>query len=72
MLKYFLCRIVTVGLHWWKHYPGEKAYVRCRICGKYPKSMWDTLRRIKKIKKDCRLTWIGKKCINISYKRSKK
>ncbi len=37
------CWIITFGQHWWKHYPGEKRYVRCRLCGRKPKSMWNKL-----------------------------
>ena len=61
-----ICWLVTLG-HWWKHYPGKKAYVKCRICGKYPKSMWQTLRRIKKAKKDTGLLWVDSICINVPY-----
>ncbi len=38
-----VCRVFTFGRHWFKHYPGEKRYVRCRLCGRKPNSMWDIL-----------------------------
>ena len=38
-----VCRIITFGQHWFRHYPGEKRYVRCRLCGRLPKSMFVTL-----------------------------
>lgn len=34
-----LCWVITFG-HWFKYYPGEKRYVRCRLCGRLPKSTW--------------------------------
>jgi len=40
-----ICWLVTLE-HWWKHYPGKKAFVKCRICGKLPDYMWLTLRKI--------------------------
>lgn len=45
--KEWLCRILTLGRHWWDYYPGENAYVRCAICGKFPDSMWDILCKMK-------------------------
>ena len=38
-----VCGIITFGQHWYNHYPGEKRYVRCRLCGRLPKSMYITL-----------------------------
>ena len=35
------CQIITFRQHWWKHYPGQSRYVRCRLCGRLPKNMWD-------------------------------
>lgn len=47
-----VCRVITLGFHWWKHYPGEKRYIRCRLCGQMPDSMWNTLNKfIKKGRK---------------------
>ena len=44
-----VCWVITLG-HWWKHYPGKKAYIRCRLCGRYPDSMWKALRKMKGLK----------------------
>lgn len=38
--RWLFCKILTFGYHWWKHYPGERRYVQCRICGRLPKSQW--------------------------------
>ena len=35
-----LCWLISFG-HWFKYYKGDKKYVRCRLCGRLPKSMWD-------------------------------
>jgi len=45
-MKESTCRILTLGFHWWKYYPGEKRYVRCRLCGRMPKSMWTQREKI--------------------------
>lgn len=42
-----ICWIITLSFHWWKHYPGEKRYVKCRLCGRQPKSMWNELGKMK-------------------------
>ena len=39
MKSKIICKIFTLGRHWWKHYPGEKRYVRCRLCGRLPKNI---------------------------------
>lgn len=44
--KRILCRILTLGRHWWEYYPGDAAYVRCRFCGKYPASMYTILKKM--------------------------
>jgi len=44
--KQLFCRILTFGYHWWKYYPGEPKYIRCRICGKLPRSMWEVYERM--------------------------
>lgn len=41
-----ICCVLTLRRHWWKHYPGTKRYVHCRICGKLPAKMWETLQKI--------------------------
>jgi len=41
-----VCWVLTFG-HWFKHYPGEKRYVRCRLCDQTPKSMWKQLQKMK-------------------------
>lgn len=36
-----LCWWISFG-HWFKYYGAtEKRYVRCRLCGRLPKSMYD-------------------------------
>jgi hypothetical protein len=42
----YLCRLLTLGFHWWKHYPGERRYVRCRICGRQPGRPWQQLQKM--------------------------
>lgn len=42
-----ICKVLTLGFHWWKYYPGEKRYVRCRLCKRLPKNMWATLQKMK-------------------------
>ena len=66
-----ICWILTLG-HWWKHYPGEKVYIRCRLCGRRPKSMWKTLRKIRKSKKDWGFAWIEGICFSLPFERTKK
>ncbi len=67
-----VCWLISFG-HWMKYYPGEKLYVRCRLCGQMPKrTMWETLRRMNKIKKNHGLLWIGKNCISVPFERIKK
>ena len=41
-----LCWWITFG-HWFKHYEGESRYVRCRLCGRLPDSMWEWLKKKK-------------------------
>lgn len=53
-----ICWLMTWG-HWWKHYPGKKAYVKCRICGKLPSRMWETLRRVTGLTKNYHVVWFG-------------
>ena len=45
-----ICWLLTFGKHWFKYYPEEKIYVRCRLCGCKPKSCWFTLVRLNKKK----------------------
>lgn len=68
-----LCWLITFG-HWMKHYPAEKRYVRCRLCGQMPKKgMWKTLRRMnKKIKRNWGLAWVRGICIALPFERTKK
>jgi hypothetical protein len=67
-----VCWVITFG-HWMKHYPGEKRYVRCRLCGQMPKrGMWETLRRMRKSLKNQGLLWIGQNCILVPFERVKK
>lgn len=42
-----VCPVITFGQHWWKYYPGKKRYVRCRLCGRLPKSMWKIIEKVK-------------------------
>jgi len=67
-----VCWMITLGFHWWKHYPGEKRYVRCCLCGRLPKSMWNTLRKLKNITKDWGLACVEDICIAIPFERAKK
>ena len=43
-----VCRILTFGNHWWKHYPGERRSVRCRICSRLSKGQWAKLQEMRK------------------------
>ena len=45
-----LCKVLTLGRHWFKYYPGERRYVRCRLCGRLPKSMATKLQKMKGIR----------------------
>lgn len=45
-----VCKVITLGCHWWKYYPGEKRYVRCRLCGKQAGRMWTILTKLKGMK----------------------
>jgi len=42
--KRMLCRILTLGRHWWAYYPENSnkgsSYIHCRLCGKLPPSAW--------------------------------
>ena len=40
-MKNLLCKILTLGHHWWKYYPNEKRYIKCRICGKTTNFPWN-------------------------------
>jgi len=43
MLKKILCKILTLGRHWWVYAPCgkyETCCVWCRICKAHPKSEW--------------------------------
>lgn len=42
-----VCKVITLGFHWWKHYPGERKYIRCRLCGFRPGYMWKILQKMK-------------------------
>ena len=68
-----ICGVITFG-HWWKHYPGEKRYVRCRLCGQMSKSMWNMLQESKGKKKlkSWGLAWIQEICIAVPFERTKK
>lgn len=67
-----ICWLLTLG-HWWKYYPGEKRYMRCRLCGQMPKrGMWETLRRIKRLKRNFGLAWVREFCIAVPFERMKK
>ena len=46
-----ICNILTLGLHLWKCYPGEKRCVRCCLCGQIPKSMWKQREKIVRSKR---------------------
>lgn len=41
----YLCKLLTFGLHWWKHYPGEARYIRCRLCSRKPNSQWAVVKK---------------------------
>lgn len=50
-LRKFLCTILTFGHRlnwkfWWSYYPGKVRYIRCRCCGRLPKSQWETYRTL--------------------------
>jgi hypothetical protein len=55
-----LCRLLTLGRHWFQFYPEQKAYVRCRLCGKYPPNMWDWYDSAR-IKSKNVVKWINKR-----------
>ncbi|KKL30656.1 hypothetical protein LCGC14_2368460, partial [marine sediment metagenome] len=42
-----ICCLVTLRKHWFKHYPGKRRYVHCRICGVLPKGQWAELQRLR-------------------------
>jgi hypothetical protein len=47
-----ICKILTLGRHWWQYYPEQGRYVRCRLCGKTPDSMWGEFTAMLDKKKD--------------------
>jgi len=56
----WLCRVLTLGRHWYQYYPVQVGFVHCRLCGQHHANMWKKFAEMRNSKYNSK-KWINER-----------